>query len=271
MKRVKAALLGDPVSHSLSPRLFERIGRRLKTAVAYDAIRVGTGDLDCAVAFLRRGKYAGFNVTIPLKESVIGRLDALTPEARAIGAVNAVRLGRRAVGHNTDAAGFRDALLETGFSPAKRPALVFGAGGAARAVGYALGLCGVSRVRFCARSAPRARQTVRDLGKAFPKTRFSAGQAVAAPLWVNATPLGMKGFPRRSPAPKGLGGCELAFDLVYGRKTPFLKQARASGSKTVDGLSMLAYQALRAWEFWFKPLPAPRRRALKTAIIRGLP
>ena len=112
---------------------------------------------------------------------------------------------------------------------------------------------------------------MRDLGKAFPKTRFSAGQAVAAPLWVNATPLGMKGFPRRSPAPKGLGGCELAFDLVYGRKTPFLKQARASGSKTVDGLSMLAYQALRAWEFWFKPLPAPRRRALKTAIIRGLP
>lgn len=271
MKRVKAALLGDPVSHSLSPRLFERIGRRLKTAVAYDAIRVPSGDLGCAVAFLRRGKYAGFNVTIPLKESIATQLDALTPEASAIGAVNVVRLGRRAVGHNTDAAGFQDALLETGFAPKDRGALVFGAGGAARAVGYALGAAGASHVRFSARTVGRARKTARELAKVFPKTRYSAGAATAAPLWVNATPLGMKGFPQRSPAPKKLVGCELAFDLVYGRRTPFLKQARAQDAQTLDGLSMLAYQALRAWEFWFKPLGAARRRALKTAIIRGLP
>ena len=79
----------------------------------------------------------------------------------------------------------------------------------------------------------------------------------------------MKGYPDRSPA-AGTVRCALAFDLVYGRRTAFLKKAERQGARTTDGLSMLVYQALRSWEFWFRPLGARRRKALKNDIMEGL-
>jgi shikimate dehydrogenase len=101
----------------------------------------------------------------------------------------------------------------------------------------------------------------------FPKTRFSAGAAVAAQIWVNATPLGMKGFPDRTPAPHTLPAPEIAIDLVYGRTTAFQRDARARGARVSDGSSMLVFQALRAWEFWDRPLGAKRRAQFSVPLI----
>ena len=106
-----------------------------------------------------------------------------------------------------------------------------------------------------------------DLGRAFPRTRFTAGAPAAARIWVNATPLGMKGFPDRSPAPERLPAPEAAVDLVYGRRTPFLRDAAARGARVESGAAMLVYQALRAWEFWDRPLGAARREALAGPLI----
>lgn len=213
-------LIGWPLSHSLSPRIFELLGERYVLRPAETLSPEVWRDL------------AGFNVTIPHKQNVMGFLKDLSPEAAAIGAVNCVHQGR---GYNTDAPGFADALLETGYRA--RRARIYGKGGGARAVFYALEELGVEIVT----EGP-------------------------ADLHINATPLGMKGFPDASPTDE-LPGCKLAFDLVYGRVTPFMRLAPWA----VDGSAMLVYQALRAWEIWRgQSLTSERRRALKNDIIGKL-
>lgn len=262
---LRLGLLGWPVGHSLSPRIFQSLGERLGVQLSYRAIPLPPSELCSEVESLAAEGYAGLNVTIPHKQAVMKCLDALTPEARQIGAVNAIAFsGGKSKGHNTDAAGFLDALAQAGFQIDE--AVVFGAGGAARAVGWALGSAKARSVRLCARRPQAAKRLAADLKKGFPRTDFSAGPAVEAVLWVNATPLGMEGFPDESPAAKAQ--CRFAFDLVYGRKTAFLRQAQAAGAKTRDGLSMLVFQALRAWEFWRRPLGDRARRRLAGELLR---
>jgi shikimate dehydrogenase len=264
---VKLGLFGRPVAHSRSPRLFARLAALLDRRVSYEAVLV-EGRLASAVIRARAAGWRGANVTVPLKEKAAALADRLTPAAAALGAANVLRFRRGVEGHNTDADGLRDALRGAGFAVRGKRALVFGAGGAARAAGWALAREGAKSVRFSARTPARARRTVRALGPHFPKTRFSAGAAVPADVWVNATPLGMKGFPDRSPAPKSLPSPELAVDLVYGRRTAFQRDAAARGARVTDGAGMLVHQALRAWEFWDKPLGARKRAALSVPLLK---
>ena len=264
----KLALLGHPVSHSLSPRLMTALARLTGRKIVYRACNIPSGRLPCAVGLLRGAGFFGANVTRPHKTAILEHLDALTPEARAIGAVNAVRCERgKLVGHNTDWSGFADALIEDGFSPRGCDALIFGAGGAARAVAYALGRLKARRVVVLSRRMEAARKLARDLGSLFPGTIFCAGRAAATDLAINATPLGMPGYANHSPAPTGWSGCKFAFDLTYGRRTAFQRQALKSGARAVGGSRMLIFQALRSWEFWFGPLKAgARRRMLKKLL-----
>ncbi|MCX5795374.1 MAG: shikimate dehydrogenase [Elusimicrobia bacterium] len=268
---VKLCLLGHPVAHSMSPRLMAGLGGLTRRKVLYRACDVLPERLACAVELMRWSGMLGGNVTVPHKVAIVPLLDALTPEARLAGAVNALRCSQgRLIGHNTDAAGFADALRESGFSAAGRDALVFGAGGAARAVLCALGRLRARRVTIAARRPEAARALARALAASFPGTVFAAGRAGAADLAVNATPLGMAGFPDRSPAPGDWPGCGLALDLVYGRRTAFQRQARRLGASVLGGSGMLVSQALRSWEFWFGSLGAPRRAALKGRLLERL-
>jgi shikimate dehydrogenase len=259
-------LFGRPVSPSRSPRLFARLAVLLKRSVSYEAVLVD--DLTAAVVKARADGWRGANVTVPLKEEAAALADRLTAPAKALGAANVLRFGRGIDGHNTDADGLRDALRAAGFAVRGKSALVFGAGGAARAAGWALAREGAKQVRFTARTQARARRSARALSPHFQKTRFSAGAPVPADIWINATPLGMKGFPDRSPAPKGLASPALAVDLVYGRRTAFQRDAAARGARVADGAAMLVHQALRAWEYWDKPLGAKRRAALAVPLLK---
>ncbi|MBI3551311.1 MAG: shikimate dehydrogenase [Elusimicrobia bacterium] len=266
---LRLGLVGWPVGHSLSPRIFDLLAERLKVKLSYCAIAVTAGELAGELASLAEDGYAGVNVTIPHKQAAARLVDALTPEAERIGAVNTVRFsGGKSKGHNTDAAGFLDALGLLEIGPKGLDAVVFGAGGAARAVGWALGKARARKVRFSARRPAEAAKLARELGAMFEETAFSAGESRPAGLWVNATPLGMDGFPDESPAEK-FAGCA-AFDLVYGRETAFLKQARAAGARTQGGFAMLVFQALRGWEFWTKPLGEARRLRLASEIVKEL-
>jgi shikimate dehydrogenase len=265
---MKLGLFGRPVSHSRSPRLFARLARLLKRPIAYGAVEVWPGELGAAIAVARDAGWRGANVTVPLKEEAASLTKTLTPAARALGAVNALRFGASVVGHNTDAEGLRDALKRAGVKARGKDALVFGAGGAARAAGWALAKDGARSVRFTARTASRASRAAKDLGKEFPRVKFVAGAPGRSQIWVNATPLGMKGFPDRSPAPKRLPSPEIAVDLVYGRRTAFQRDAARRGARVESGASMLVYQALRAWEFWDRPLGAARRETLAAPLIR---
>ncbi len=269
---VKLCLLGHPVAHSLSPALMAGLGRLTRRKVLYRACDVLPERLACAVELLRWSGMLGGNVTVPHKVAIVPLLDSLTPEARLAGAVNAVRCNQgRLLGHNTDSAGFTDALRESGFTAAGCDALVFGAGGAARAALCALGRLRARRVNIAARRPEAARTLARTMAANFPGTVFTTGRPVAADLAVNATPLGLPGLPDRSPAASDWPGCGLALDLVYGRGTAFQRQARRLGARVLGGSNMLVCQALRSWEFWFGPLGALRRAALKCRLVESLP
>lgn len=220
-------LIGWPLKHTSSPKIFKVLRERFVLRPARKLSPELWAGLD------------GFTVTIPHKRNIVPFLKSLSPEAKSIGAVNCVFKNR---GYNTDAAGFADALKELGYKPER--AVIFGRGGGAKAAAYAL---------------KKLRVPVKMLGRGQkPKGR--------ADFYVNATPLGMKGFPNKAPAPS-LPGCILAFDLTYGRVTPFMRLAPAA----VDGKSMLVYQALRAWELWRgKKLSPRKRRALKNDIMAKL-
>jgi shikimate dehydrogenase len=265
---VKLGLFGRPVSHSRSPRLFSRLSRLLGRPISYAAWEVRPGDLGVMAAAAREAGWRGANVTVPLKEEAAALATRLTAPARALGAANVLRFSRGVEGHNTDGEGLRDALRRAGVKAHGKDALVFGAGGAARAAGWALGKEGARAVRFTARTASRAKLAARLLKTHFPKTNFSAGAAGRADIWVNATPLGMKGFPDKSPAPKNIPSPECAVDLVYSRRTAFQRDAASRGAKVSDGAAMLVYQALRAFEYWDKPLGARRREALAGPLLK---
>lgn len=259
---MKLGLFGRPVGHSKSPMLFKKLSRLVKEQISYEAVEIAEGEFEVATAWARAKGWRGVNVTIPFKIEAASWSDKLTAEADAIGAVNTLRFdGKKIAGHNTDAEGLRDALKFAGVVMGGMRVLVFGAGGAARAAGWAVAKSGAKSVRFTNRTASTATNCARDLAPCFPKTSFSSGAPRNADVWINATPLGLHGCPDVSPAPKALWAPVAAVDLAYGKKTSFQRHAERMGARTLDGTSMLVFQALRAYEFWDRPF-GPRRRAL---------
>ncbi len=269
MRRPRGGLIGHPVAHSRSPELFRRLSRLLREDFRYVAVDLEPRALERGVRRLAARGWSALGVTRPHKRAVIPLLDRLTPQARGAGAVNAVAIrGGLWIGHNTDAEGFADALRRLGARVRGQDAVVFGAGGAARAAAWALGRLGARVVTICARRRSAARALAADMSALFTRTRFRAAGPRKAALWVNATPLGWRDG---DPSPGGKKAlCAAALDMVYGRDTAFLRQARAAQAAACDGLPMLVFQAVRAWEFWIEPLGAARRRDLAEELLRQL-
>jgi len=271
-----AALIGHPVSHSLSPAIFSFLSRRFRREIQYDALDIAPGELKRALGLLRSLDFVGCNVTIPHKEKVIACLDRVSNEARVIGAANVVhnRSGEL-IGYNTDVLGIIQTLREAHVRIRGREVALYGAGGAAKAVAYAMGILGAKDVWIVNRTPRRARELAKKFETCFSKTRYHVVAWDAFPrdreigLWVNATPLGMTGFPRSRAFsfPRDKNGA--AFDLVYRpEETPFLKKASAAGLKTIGGLDMLVWQAIGTWELWFGKMP--RKHETKAALKKFL-
>ena len=268
---MKLGLFGRPVSHSRSPKLFGMLSLLLKRPIYYHAVEVKKDGFAAAAQRARKLGWRGVNVTIPFKLEAANFATRLTAAARVIGAVNTLRFDATTTyGHNTDASGLMDSLKRAGVVMSGKNALIFGAGGAARAAGYALARGGARNVHFTNRTASTAKDCARALAPSFPKTSFSSGAPRNADIWVNATPLGLKGYPDKSPAPTSLRAPEAAVDLVYGKRTAFQRQTAKNGARILDGLPMLVFQALRAFEFWDKPFTAARRAALAETLIKEL-
>lgn len=247
------AVVGDPIEHSLSPVMQAAAFQSAGIAAVYEAHRVGPDMLHPHLSCLRLG-YHGFNVTIPHKERVLQDMDELDGVATSLGAVNTVTVREeRLIGFNTDPAGFIAAVRSTGFDPAGRAALVFGAGGAARSVVSALLAVGAA-VRVSSRTAGRIALLRRRLGDSVRAVGPSdlRDALATADLVVNATPLGQPPHDAQSPLPPGadLQRHALVFDLVYGRDTPLLLEARQRGCATEDGLEMLVQQGAASFQIW---------------------
>jgi shikimate dehydrogenase len=250
-------LIGYPVEHSFSPIMHNSAFAVLNLNWCYVPLPVHPERLGGAVAGLRALGLVGANVTVPHKEAVMSYLDHVTPAAQAIGAVNAivVREGR-SIGYNTDWQGFLTALGEGDFDPQGKRAVVMGAGGASRAVVYALAQAGV-QVTVLNRTLARAQALVKDFSPLFPALPLTLQtleeQTVEAHLLVNATPVGTWPEVNQSIWPQGLAfpGHLTVFDLVYNpRQTKLLQQARAVGAKAIGGLGMLVHQGAAAFELW---------------------
>ena len=274
-------VIGWPIEHSVSPAMHNAAFRALGLDWCYLPFAVPPAHVADALAGVRGLGLRGINVTVPHKQAVSALVDELTPEARAIGAVNTVLVrGERLVGHNTDAAGFLRALREAGFAPEGCSALVLGAGGAARAAVYALARVG-ARVVLLNRTPQRADALVADLRAVVEGARLEAGgldaqtaqqEASRCQLVVNATSLGMWPQVETSPWPEEVAfpAGVLLFDLVYNpRQTRFVRLARESGARAVDGLRMLVHQGAEAFALWTGAAPPVEIMYAACAAILG--
>ncbi len=273
-----AGVMGFPVNHSRSPQIFSDLARILGYPLDYRRIEVRPENWEMSVTTIQQLQlFQGWNVTLPYKERFFARVDHLSPEAQAIGAVNVIRLARDGSlwGYNTDVFGVLKTLEEQKVRVQGASAVIFGAGGAALAVSYVLGKLRASEVWLVNRTLFRARTQAMRLRKLFPRTVFHSVEAlpqrldIPPRLFVNATPLGMSGFPKKSLLPKRVEGEALALDLVYHpEKTPFLQAAQKQGLSAVNGLDMLLWQALASWEIWVGKIPQIQK--VKNQLKQGL-
>lgn len=276
-------IFGDPVAHTLSPAMHNAAFAALGLNFVYLPFHVRREALAAAVAGIKALGLAGVNITVPHKEAVLPLIDGVAEEARLIGAVNTVvNRGGELIGHNTDATGFLRALQEAGFDPTGRPAVVIGAGGAARAVVAALARAGVREITIFNRTVSRATvlaELARAEGVATAALSWAdlagTGKKVVAraALVVQTTSVGMHPQEEEAPPvpPEALGPGQLVVDLIYSpRETRLLRLARAAGAKTQNGMAMLLHQGAAAFELWTgREAPLGVMRAALENVLRS--
>jgi shikimate dehydrogenase len=268
--------MGHPVAHSRSPVLHGYWLKTLGIDGAYELADVAPADFPDFLRHLRARGYVGGNVTVPHKGAAFETVDRRDKAAEAIGAVNMVWYeDNRLIGGNTDAYGFLANLDATapGWDDRADRAIVLGAGGAARAIVYAL-LGRVGHVDLVNRTPERALELTARFGPAVTAHGFAALPALLphADILVNATSLGMAGKPPLELDISHLKPRAVVYDIVYvPLETDLLKAAKAHGHPTVDGLGMLLHQAVPAFARWFGVTPAvtAELRALLEADIRA--
>ena len=279
-----AGIAGWPVGHSLSPRLHAYWIAEHKLDAAYLPLPVRREDFAPAVALLPKLGFRGLNITIPHKQAAFALATEHDEAAKATGAVNTLVFDNgRIIGKNTDVTGFIGMLRDAGVTTlAGKNVLVYGAGGAARAVIFALTKLNAAQICIWNRTPSKAQELAAHFDRS-NSTRVEAATSGAhdvANLIVNTTSVGMTG----ANAPAELPGLGLAYsfsvpkgdlavvDVVYRPlETPFLARYREMGVKTIDGLGMLLHQAVPAFAAWFgvEPKVTPALRAHLLAALEG--
>lgn len=257
---LKAGVMGDPVAHSLSPRLHGYWLKRYGINGEYRAMHVLPDALQGMLRSLSPDGFAGCNLTIPHKEAALSIVDEASELAHRIGAVNTVMVRENGslYGTNTDAAGFIQNIKSQvpDLSACARKAVVLGAGGASRAVCVALQDEGFT-VTLANRSREKAEAVAKVLGN-IHTIEWDRREAAleGAGLLVNTTSLGMKGQPPLELSLDALPTDAIVTDIVYTPLiTPLLAAAQTRGNKAVDGLGMLLYQAVDGFAAWFGHRP----------------
>ena len=276
VKARQLGIIGYPVTHSLSPLIHNTALRAQGRRISYVKLNVAPNRLASTVKRLLDNGFLGANVTIPHKENVIPFLDTLSACAQAVGAVNTIVVqGDRLHGDNTDVAGFLAPLDPYADAVRGSDMVILGAGGAARAVAYALlSTLAPRTVTVAARRLAPAERIVADFSRLGPLSASllrDAGDTVRqARLVVNTTPVGMVPHVDATPWPEPalFHGEQLVYDLVYRpRETRLMQEAASQGAAVLGGLPMLIGQAAAAYEQWTKQ--AMPREAV-TKALEGL-
>ena len=258
-------LLGRNISYSLSPAMHNVAFKELHMEAEYKVFDMAEERLGGFFSKLKAGEVSGCNVTIPYKEETLEFMDKLDDVAKNIGAVNTVVERKGALyGYNTDCQAFIEALTGSAegdlkFKAEGKSVFIFGAGGASKAIIYALSILGVKKIAITDIDMERAEglanlATENQKGNAIMTVVEDSGQyeefISKADLLVNATPCGMK--PNDSPLfdYKYIHDELSVFDLVYTKETPLIKQARSLGANATSGVNMLLYQAAASFAIW---------------------
>jgi shikimate dehydrogenase len=270
-----ACVIGWPVKHSRSPVIHRFWLREYGLPGDYVIHPVAPDEIAGFLAHFAEGPFVGCNVTVPHKEAAFAAVDEVEAAGRAIGAVNTIwRHDRRLVATSTDGVGFLASLDDgaPGWDRAPGAAVVLGAGGAARAVLWALAERGFAPIHVVNRTVERAEMLAEQFGAAVRPASWGAltGLLCEARVLVNATSLGMAGQPGLDLDLGTLPDDCVVTDIVYvPLETGLLAAARARGLRTVDGLGMLLHQAAPGFAHWFgrKPAVTP---ALRAAVLSDL-
>ncbi len=248
------AVIGDPIAHSLSPVFQNYFIKQKNINAIYIPLRITAGTLRNSLEVLKNN-FAGFNVTIPHKESIMQYLDEIDPLAIEYGAVNTIKvINDRLIGYNTDGLGFARSIENVSVSLKEKEVLLLGAGGAAKVIAHKIMKLG-GNLTIANRNIEKGVQLKNQLEKSYGvSVSITKPKELNAPfdIIINSTPVGM--YPNIDELPTNpniLQNAELVYDVIYNPlETKLLKLGSKFGAKTINGLPMLIYQGLKSFEIW---------------------
>ncbi len=249
-----AAVIGDPVLHSLSPTIYNAAFKHDQVNWNYSAVNIATEHVGDLLEEMRQQHVGGISVTMPHKATVAKLVDGMTRHAEKLGAVNCVsKDGGTLVGHNTDGEGLLRALeTETKETVEGKSYLIIGAGGAAKAVALALGEAGASEVTVTSRNVSKSERVAALAGHV--GRVGSITESDRADVIINATPIGMQGTGNEGNTPLPIDSIhrgQTIVDLIYHPlETELLKNASSIGARTINGIGMLVHQAALQYTLW---------------------
>lgn len=260
-------VIGNPVAHSKSPQIHALFARQTDQAVDYTTLLAPLDGFTATVRAFATAGGKGANVTVPFKEEAFRLATQLSERAAAAGAVNTLRFDAddAIYGDNTDGAGLvRDVTHNLGHTLTGKRVLLLGAGGAARGTVLPVLQANPSQLLIANRTAEKAVSLAAEFS--VQGCGFADLAARKFDVIINATSAGLSDMPLALPEGIFASGA-LAYDMVYGRETPFMRQARAAGATVADGLGMLVEQAAEAFFLWrgVRPDTAPVMRVLREA------
>ena len=248
MKIKKYLVIGNPIEHSLSPKLQNYWLRENKIDAIYEKTQLEESEVEAVIKDIKKKKEIGCNVTVPFKKTVIPFLDNLSSEAKQTQSVNTILLQNgNLIGHNTDIAGFEKALNSLNFNVTGKKVLILGAGGVVPSIIFALNKMGVLDINIC----NRTRKKAEDLKLQFNNINvLEWGTLPEIDMIINATSLGLNNEIINLNFAK-IGKNKLFYDVIYNPpETDFLKKGKQLGNMTENGKLMFVYQALEAFKLW---------------------
>ena len=258
----KFLVIGNPIDHSLSPKLHNYWIKKNKINAIYEKQKLENSDLEKLLFQVKEKKIYGINVTVPFKNSIIPFLDELTLGAKATKSVNTIYLeNNKIIGHNTDIGGFETSIYKSNINLENKKILILGAGGVVPSIIYALTKMKVSEITLSNRTQEKAE----NLKKHFKNIKIIKwGEIIDFDMIINATTLGLKEKDKINLNFPSSCKNKLFYDVIYNPKeTIFLKTGKNLGNNIINGKLMFIYQALLAFDIWHKLKPDVNEEVLK--------
>ena len=255
-------VIGNPIDHSLSPKLHNYWIKKNKINAAYDKKKLNEIDIKSIISEVRNGKMDGLNVTVPFKKSIIPFLDQLSSEANEVQSVNTVyKENNKIIGHNTDTIGFELALRSIDYDMKGKKIFILGAGGVVSSIILALKKAGASEIVL----SNRTKEKAENLKKIYSYLKVvDWGDIPDFNMIINATSLGLKEDDEIKLNYAVIGPNKLFYDIIYNpSETKFLSKAKQFGNQIENGKAMFAYQAQLAFEIWHDIKPTVDKKILK--------